>query len=103
MVPVDFALFPILAIAGGNWVPNPRWEKRAMQLSANRSYPIYILHWPVLLWVRRVYERTHVPYSAHLHLYGLAEVTIAIGLFWAALKLYDEPIRARLKPLRAAS
>ena len=100
MVPVVYLLFPFLVIAGANWAPKFSWERRTTQLSASLSYPVYILHWPVLLWVRWVYERAHIPYGKHLHIYGLAGITIALGFSWVALKLYDEPIRARLKALR---
>ncbi|MDE2487768.1 MAG: hypothetical protein KGO51_10250 [Alphaproteobacteria bacterium] len=63
------------------------------RLCGQLSYPIYIIHWPIVglfsdwVWATR-------PPRAEALAVG-APVVLALPLLaWAALKLYDEPVRA---------
>ena len=90
---VDFAalliVFPaviLLGAAKGRSIANP-----AAKLLGELSFPVYILHWPVLLMARRFIQPA----------LG-AEAAIAGGMFaaiafaWLALRCYDEPLRSWL-------
>jgi peptidoglycan/LPS O-acetylase OafA/YrhL len=87
--------FPIIVAAGADGQISGRWA-RLCKFSGAISYPIYILHYPFIY----IYTSWVVLRKPH----PSAIVPVAIGLFiffillaWAALKIYDEPVRAWLK------
>jgi peptidoglycan/LPS O-acetylase OafA/YrhL len=85
-------VFPIILIAGVQNQPTGMWANLA-ELGGALSYPIYILHQPVLGW----WETLRLP-KGFIAL-GLRAALI-IGLSYIALRLVDEPMRRLLKRMR---
>lgn len=90
-------LFPvILSIGAGSTLKGKHTEQLCIFLG-KISFPLYITHYPLfymhMSWALRHQDS---PLSVHLFV-GFATVLLSIGLAWAALKLYDEPVRAWLK------
>ena len=87
--------FPFIVAAGAGGKVSGRWAKLC-KFSADISYPIYITHYPfIYIYTAWVYTKKPSPQQI---------VPVAIGLFiffiilaYAALKLYDEPVRNWLK------
>ena len=87
--------FPIIVAAGAGGNISGRWAKLC-KFSGDISYPIYITHYPfIYIYTAWVVEKKPMPQQI---------ITVACGLFvffillaYAALKLYDEPVRAWLK------
>jgi peptidoglycan/LPS O-acetylase OafA/YrhL len=89
-----FLLYPlIIAIGSEDHLP-ARATPAALWLG-RISYPLYVLHWPLI-----VQNRYHI--FTHRHGLGLVAVTIAcalatVAVSWAALMFFDEPLRERMK------
>ncbi len=88
-------IFPIIIAAGAGSNINGKWAKLC-KFSGEISYPIYILHYPVI-YVFTAWVSVTKPSSEKI-------IPIAIGLFiflilfaYLALKLFDEPLRAWLR------
>jgi peptidoglycan/LPS O-acetylase OafA/YrhL len=65
------------------------------------SYPIYVLHFPVLVIASGLH---HTVLSwMNLHILASMSVGIVLVLAWAALRLYDEPVRRILIRLTSPS
>lgn len=64
------------------------------RLSGELSYPLYVMHYPVLLIASGLYKAQLISISPH----KLSEVAIVISLIasWLALTLYDKPFRGFL-------
>jgi peptidoglycan/LPS O-acetylase OafA/YrhL len=87
--------FPIVVAAGAGGQIAGRWAKLC-KFSGEISYPIYIMHYP-FIYIYTMWVATKKPTPQQI-------VPIACGMFiffillaYAALKLYDEPVRAWLK------
>jgi peptidoglycan/LPS O-acetylase OafA/YrhL len=87
--------FPIIVAAGAGGQISGRWAKLC-KFSGDISYPIYIMHYPFIyiytFWIIKTKPE------------GSTVIAVATGLFfffillaYAALKLYDEPVRKWLK------
>ncbi len=88
-------VFPIVVSAGAGGQIKGRWAKLC-KFSGDISYPLYITHYP-FIYIYTAWIETKKPAPQQI-------VPVAIGLFiffillaYAALKLYDEPVRAWLK------
>lgn len=91
---IVIVLFP-LVIAAGAAAKARGPLLRLCRLCGELSYPVYIVHWPIV----RVYADwvwTRHPPRAEALLVGAAVLAAVPLLGWAALKLYDEPLRAWL-------
>jgi peptidoglycan/LPS O-acetylase OafA/YrhL len=92
LAPVMVA-FPLIVLSGAD-AEAPQGLLRGMAtVAGDLSYPLYILHMPVLFTVRGVLPPLDGPAKAVAA--ALAAAT-ALGVAWAALKAYDEPIRRAL-------
>lgn len=80
--------FPLLILVTAKLVIS-KWVTKVCKFLADLSYPIYALHWPLLLIAGGVTNDRSPAF------YAITILTIC-GLSWAALKLFDEPVRARL-------
>lgn len=87
------ALFPVIVLIGaGSKLTDPRSAKICKFLG-DISYPIYITHYP-LMYMQMGWAASHQEAPLWMHIMVNAGVVIlAIGLAWACLKLYDEPVR----------
>ncbi len=90
-------LFPfILAVGAGSELKGKKTNRLCI-FFGKISFPLYITHYP-LIYMHTSWAQRHVdaPLGTHV-LVGVCTLLMALGLAWAALKLYDEPIRAWLK------
>ena len=88
-------VFPLIIAAGAGGQISGRWAK-ICKFSGDISYPVYIVHYP-FIYIYTVWINTQKPAPSTI-------IPVACGLFiffmllaYAALKLYDEPVRTWLK------
>lgn len=92
-----YFLFPIiLSIGAGSRLRGKRTSKICIFLG-EISFPLYITHYP-MLYMHMSWAENHMdsPVSTHVFV-GIVTALMAVGLAWASLKLYDEPVRKWLK------
>jgi peptidoglycan/LPS O-acetylase OafA/YrhL len=90
-------LFPLVVLLGAHSQIG-RVEMAVCKVAGHISYPLYILHYPFLFIYMNYVNFRHPPMQDRLLWASLAFIVVT-GFAWAALKLYDEPIRRMLKPL----
>lgn len=87
--------FPIIIAAGAGGQISGRWAKLC-KFSGDISYPIYIMHYPVIyiytFWIAKT-----KPAPVNIIIVASGCFIFFIVLAYAALKLYDEPVRNWLK------
>ena len=90
-------LFPLIVIAGAHSKAGTGMIGLC-KVSGRISYPIYITHFPFLyIWANFV---TNIrPPAGQTLVIALALVPFVIAVAWAAFKVWDEPIRSRLRRL----
>jgi peptidoglycan/LPS O-acetylase OafA/YrhL len=81
-------LFPTIIIAGCQCRTSGAWTAIA-KFSAELSYPIYILHYPVLQFFDLFHDGGFAPGFTLL----LGEVTIISVISLTAARLYETPVR----------
>ncbi len=92
---VIIVIFPLIVAAGAGGKVSGTLEK-ICKFCGDISYPIYILHYPFIyvytawIYVKKPAQTEIIPVAAGLFVLFLV-------LAYAALKLYDEPVRAYLK------
>jgi peptidoglycan/LPS O-acetylase OafA/YrhL len=89
-----FLLYPAIILSTARWQPKMLWPA---QLSGALSYPIYILHEPVLKLISAVLIMTHLSMGDPGPIQGAARVIGVLIISWICMKLYDEPLRRWLK------
>jgi peptidoglycan/LPS O-acetylase OafA/YrhL len=87
--------FPIIVAAGAGGQVSGRWAK-ICKFSGEISYPIYIIHYP-FIYIYTAWIYNNKPTPAQIVPVAISLFIFFILLAWAALKLYDEPVRAWLK------
>lgn len=87
-------LFPLLVALGARRGNLPEAAVPAALWLGRISYPIYVLHYPLL--VRNSYRITHGEHGIVLAGIIIAVMLGITLLSWAALVFYDEPVRAWL-------
>lgn len=93
-----FALFPLLLVAACQAEPAGRWRGLA-ELSAEISYPVYILHIPVLDLLMRLHGRT----VTHPWIMLALELALLVCLSLLASRRFDGPMRQWLKSRRTTA
>jgi peptidoglycan/LPS O-acetylase OafA/YrhL len=89
---VIILVFPVIvSIGAGGSIAGQRAAKFCGFLGAI-SYPIYIIHYPLIYLHQGWVVRNYVPIQTGL-LVGLLVPITAIAIAYASLKLYDEPVR----------
>lgn len=86
-------IFPIIIMMGrGSTVVGEKYEGLCRFLG-DISYPLYVTHYPII-YVQMSWAATHpdAPTSQHIFM-GCCYFVIAIALAYAAMKLYDIPVR----------
>lgn len=86
-------LFPLIVAAGaGSTIRSKRGTVVCNTLGA-LSYPLYITHYPLMyLQMNWVWSHPDAPLHAHLTV-AAGTFLLSIAIAWAALKLYDLPVR----------
>lgn len=89
--------FPFVVLLGaGSKTTDPRSSK-VCSLLGHVSYPLYITHYP-LMYAQMAWVAAHPDAPAWHHVaLNVGIVVVALGVAWASLKLYDEPVRAWLR------
>lgn len=89
--------FPfVVAIGAGSNITGSRSTK-ICKLLGEISFPLYITHFP-LIYMQIAWKQNHeaTPLSTHI-MVSVGIYCLALCLAYAALKLYDEPVREWLK------
>jgi peptidoglycan/LPS O-acetylase OafA/YrhL len=95
-------LFPLIVFLGASGDVKGALAARVCKFLGDISYPIYITHYP-LVYIYTAWVHNHkVPLAAAFPLGGLV-LLLCIALAYAALKLYDEPIRRWLQQRMASA
>lgn len=94
---VILAVFPVVVLVGaGSRISGAKSLAWCKWLGAI-SYPLYITHYP-LIYVQMNWAARHASAPASVHVFvAIAIYLLAIGIAYASLKLYDEPVREWLK------
>ena len=94
---VVILVFPlIVAIGAGGEIVHAR-SARICKFLGDISYPLYITHYPLIYVYTAWVADNNIPYGAKGLGMGLLVILASIGLAYASLKWYDEPVRAWLK------
>jgi peptidoglycan/LPS O-acetylase OafA/YrhL len=93
-----FLMFPLILIAAMNSEPATRWTLTA-RFSADLSYPLYLFHLPLMLWLGFVL--THFAVSTRTQ--HVLELVAVPTLAYAAYLFFDRPMQAFLKTRLAGS
>jgi peptidoglycan/LPS O-acetylase OafA/YrhL len=98
LVPVGAALLVVLA-GGGDGDRTGGWPLRmlgtpAMVTLGGLAYALYLWHWPLLIFWLAHTDRE----SAGL-LDGAAVVAVSLALAWVTMRLVEEPLRERNRPM----
>lgn len=90
-------MFPVVVLIGAGSKTTDKRSAKWCETLGNLSYPLYITHFP-LMYMQMAWVSSHKdsPVWHHVVL-NLGILLVAIGIAWAFLKLYDEPVRAWLK------
>ena len=90
-------MFPVFVLIGAGSKTTDKRSAKWCETLGNLSYPLYITHFP-LMYMQMAWVSSHKdsPVWHHVVL-NLGILLVAIGIAWAFLKLYDEPVRAWLK------
>ena len=90
-------MFPVIVLIGAGSKTTDKRSAKWCETLGNLSYPLYITHFP-LMYMQMAWVSSHKdsPVWHHMVL-NLGILLVAIGIAWAFLKLYDEPVRAWLK------
>ncbi|RDI67956.1 acyltransferase family protein [Nocardia pseudobrasiliensis] len=102
--PGPWALLPVCAasamIVSGNrlaadrrpW-PNRLLSSRSVRWLGDIAYPLYLWHWPILIFYLAERGRPHAGLAG-----GLAIVAVSVLLAWATHRWIEEPLRGRVRP-----
>lgn len=83
-----FVIFPAIVVAGVQREPEGRWFPFA-RLSAELSYPVYILHLPLLIGLAAL----HGEHPAQSGLLLVVEMAAVAAVALAASRFFDIPVR----------
>lgn len=86
----------IVSVAAGSSIKG-RFANKLCKFCGDISYPIYISHYP-MVFIQHAWVQNHpdAPIGAHI-IVAISTFTAAIFVAYAALKLYDEPVRKWLQ------
>jgi peptidoglycan/LPS O-acetylase OafA/YrhL len=93
-----FLVFPLILIAAMNNEPTAQWAATA-RFSADVSYPLYLFHLPLMLWLGFVLTHFAISTPAQ-HVFELVAVP---GFAFGSYLFFDRPIQAFLKARLAGS
>lgn len=93
-------IFPLIIYIGASGVVQGKVATRICKFFGDISYPIYITHYP-LIYIYTGWVATHKISLKDGAPYGIMLLLAAIGIAYACLKLYDEPVRKWLTSSRS--
>lgn len=85
-------VFPIIIYLGAIGEIKGKATEKLCTFLGDISYPVYIIHYPIAYVFYAWVVKNNVPVEKGFWV-GLLAMTFAVGLAYAALKLYDEPVR----------
>ncbi len=90
-------LFPLILAIGAGSNLTGRKSSAFCKFLGDISFPLYITHYP-LIYMHTAWAENHAgsPLGTHIFV-GIVTVLLALGIAYASLKLYDEPVRGWLK------
>ena len=90
-------MFPLIVIMGAGSKVTGKRSVAVCKFMGEISYPLYITHYP-LIYMQVAWASNHpdAPLGVHIFL-AVSIFFLAIGIAYASLKLYDEPVREWLK------
>lgn len=87
------AVFPLIVLIGAGSTTTDAKSTKLCKFLGDISYPIYLTHYP-FMYIQMSWAATHQECPLWMHvMVSVGIVIISVGVAWAALKLYDEPIR----------
>ena len=89
-------VFPFIIYLGASGELKGRFAKRICTFLGEISYPIYITHYP-LIYIYTAWVRDNKIPLSKSYPFALLTFLSAIGIAYACLKLYDEPVRKWLQ------
>jgi len=90
-------VFPLIVYLGASGEMTGKAGARVCKFFGDISYPIYITHYPLIyIYTGWVSDHKGVGFL-HAFPYALATFVSAVGIAYASLKLYDEPVRRWLQ------
>ena len=90
-------LFPVILSIGAGSKLQGRRATKICTFVGQLSFPLYITHYPIL-YMHFSWAENHMDAPVGTHVFvGVVTVLMCIGVAWACLKLYDEPVRNWLK------
>jgi peptidoglycan/LPS O-acetylase OafA/YrhL len=87
---VAFAAGPVLVRLGATY--DPPVLRHVSRSLGELSYPIYVIHYPLLLLCGSAMRRSGVPYAVWIPIF----IGLTACVAWALNRWWDRPIRARL-------
>ncbi len=85
-------LFPLIVSMGAGGVLKGKYSNKICKFLGDISYPLYIIHYP-FVYLHVAWVTNHnVPMPQGMAVGGLI-LLVCLGIAYASLKLYDEPVR----------
>ena len=90
-------IFPLIVMVGAGSKCTDGKSTAVCNFLGRISYPLYITHYP-LIYIQMKWTYTHIdaPVSHHIFV-GVCIFILAIAISYAALRLFDEPVRRWLR------
>lgn len=90
-------LFPIVVMMGAGSRVTGKKSFTVCKFLGDISYPLYITHFP-FIYMQNAWAKSHpdLPIGTHVML-AIGVFILVLGVAYASLKLYDEPVREWLK------
>lgn len=90
-------IFPLIVYMGAGGTVQGKTASRINKFLGDISYPIYITHYPLIYTYTAYSANNNQPPMGQAWPYMVLTFVGAVVLAYAALKLYDEPVRRWLK------
>lgn len=88
-------LLPVIVLVGAGSQPTTRFGEDACNFLGELSYPLYLVHYPVL-YIFFGWLKDSAPSSAAKTLVGLTAYLFCVALGYVVMRFVDIPIRKRL-------
>lgn len=87
-----FIILPAIVWIGANGVTTDRFSTAVCENLGNLSYPVYIVHYPLMYLFYSWVWTNSITFSAALPVMACIFIAIPV-IAWLALRYYDEPVR----------